>query len=141
MIDCLFVGNWKGLQKYTGIAGRLMRTILYSTEHVSANNWETALFILFLMVFAIAASAYVLYHGLQASCLVLAQFACCTTSCKCLICPVYQHAIFLSPMGAVIVYKMHLCVPVCSSSAGSKGKPQQRIMCRGQHGTLLLQAY
>ena len=49
------------------IAGRLMRTILYSTEHVSANNWETALFILFLMVFAIAASAYVLYHGLQAS--------------------------------------------------------------------------
>lgn len=45
--------------------GRLMRTILYSTEHVSANNWETGLFILFLMVFAIAASAYVLYHGLQ----------------------------------------------------------------------------
>lgn len=44
-----------------------MRTILYSTEHVSANNWETGLFILFLMVFAIAASAYVLYHGLQAS--------------------------------------------------------------------------
>ena len=42
-----------------------MRTILYSTEHVSANNWETGLFILFLMVFAIAASAYVLYHGLQ----------------------------------------------------------------------------
>lgn len=48
-------------------AGRLMRTILYSTEHVSANNWETALFILFLMFFAVAASAYVLYHGLQVS--------------------------------------------------------------------------
>ena len=44
-----------------------MRTILYSTEHVSANNWETALFILFLMFFAVAASAYVLYHGLQVS--------------------------------------------------------------------------
>ena len=42
-----------------------MRTILYSTEHLSANNWETALFILFLMFFAVAASAYVLYHGLQ----------------------------------------------------------------------------
>ena len=52
-------------------AGRLMRTILYSTEHVSANNWETGLFILFLMVFAIAASAYVLYHGLQASYILL----------------------------------------------------------------------
>ena len=54
-------------------AGRLMRTILYSTEHVSANNWETALFILFLMFFAVAASAYVLYHGLQVS------FSFCTT--------------------------------------------------------------
>lgn len=42
--------------------GRLMRTILYSTESVSANSAEAAFFILFLLMFAIAASSYVLYH-------------------------------------------------------------------------------
>lgn len=42
--------------------GKLMRTILYSTESVSANSSEAAFFILFLLIFAIAASGYVLYH-------------------------------------------------------------------------------
>lgn len=42
--------------------GELMRTILYSTESVTANSSEAALFILFLLVFALLASGYVLYH-------------------------------------------------------------------------------
>lgn len=41
-----------------------MRTILYSTEKVSANNIETFFFIGFLLFWAIAASGYVLYFGL-----------------------------------------------------------------------------
>ncbi|KAG0569601.1 hypothetical protein KC19_6G101700 [Ceratodon purpureus] len=47
--------------------GKLMRTILFSTERVSANNWESAVFILFLVFFAIIAAGYVLLKGLEDS--------------------------------------------------------------------------
>ncbi|KAA8894991.1 putative cation transporting ATPase [Sphaerosporella brunnea] len=43
--------------------GSLVRTMIYSTEHVSANNAEALLFILFLLMFAIAASWYVWTQG------------------------------------------------------------------------------
>lgn len=43
--------------------GSLVRTMIYSTEPVSANNVEAFMFILFLLVFAIAASWYVWTDG------------------------------------------------------------------------------
>lgn len=43
--------------------GQLVRTMIFSTERVSANNFESFLFIGFLLIFAIAASAYVWIKG------------------------------------------------------------------------------
>ena len=45
--------------------GALMRTILFSSQRATGNTKEVLVFILFLLVFALAAAAHVLHHGLQ----------------------------------------------------------------------------
>lgn len=59
-------GGCLGVVLKTGFGttqGQLVRTMIFSTERVSANTMEAFLFIGFLLIFAIAASAYVWIKG------------------------------------------------------------------------------
>lgn len=46
---------------------QLMRTILYSSERVTAGSADAAVFICFLLIFAVSAAYYVLKNGLAVS--------------------------------------------------------------------------
>lgn len=64
-VDCPFVVGYAARTGFGTLQGALVRTMIHSSEHVSANNFEAFLFIGFLLVFALIASGYVLVKGVE----------------------------------------------------------------------------
>ena len=64
-LNCPFIIGYAARTGFGTLQGKLVRTMIYSSEHVSANNTEAFLFIGFLLIFAIIAAGYVLVKGVE----------------------------------------------------------------------------
>ena len=68
LYHCPCMSQYPPISPYIPFAGTkqgsLMRTILFATERVTGSTSETYYFIAVLLIFALAASGYVLYEGL-----------------------------------------------------------------------------
>jgi manganese-transporting P-type ATPase len=64
-LDCPFIIGYAARTGFGTLQGKLVRTMIYSSEQVSANNAEAFLFIGFLLIFALMAAGYVLVKGVE----------------------------------------------------------------------------
>lgn len=64
-LNCPVIIGYAGRTGFGTLQGKLVRTMIYSSEQVSANNAEAFLFIGFLLFFAIIAAGYVLVKGVE----------------------------------------------------------------------------
>lgn len=64
-VSCPVIIGYAARTGFGTLQGKLVRTMIYSSEHVSANNFEAFLFIGFLLIFALIAAGYVLVKGVE----------------------------------------------------------------------------
>lgn len=64
-LNCPFIIGYAARTGFGTLQGKLVRTMIYSSEQVSANNTEAFLFIGFLLIFALIAASYVLVKGVE----------------------------------------------------------------------------
>ena len=64
-LNCPFIIGYAARTGFGTLQGKLVRTMIYSSEHVSANNTEAFMFIGFLLIFALIAAGYVLVKGVE----------------------------------------------------------------------------
>lgn len=64
-LSCPFIIGYAARTGFGTLQGKLVRTMIYSSEQVSANNAEAFLFIGFLLIFALIAAGYVLVKGVE----------------------------------------------------------------------------
>lgn len=64
-MDCPFIIGFAARTGFGTLQGKLVRTMIYSSEQISANNTEAFMFIGVLLIFAFIAAGYVLVKGVE----------------------------------------------------------------------------